>query len=131
MKAIYKILTTCSFILIFLLVSGNSFAQDSQDNNTSVKQTKPDSLKLIEQYSLFSEYYKNKEFETALPYGWKVLEMDPQKFSKWIYYKMEDILWALHDSTTIAPEMKKSIEDTILYVYKLALKFDSADKIIF
>jgi tetratricopeptide (TPR) repeat protein len=44
---------------------------------------------------------------------------------------MEDILWALHDSTTIAPEMKKSIEDTILYVYKLALKFDSADKTYF
>ena len=131
MKAIYKILTACSFILIFLLVSGNSFSQDSQDNNTSVKQTKPDSLKLIEQYSLFSEYYKNKEFETALPYGWKVLEMNPQKFSKWIYYKMEDILWALHDSTTIAPGMKKSIEDTILYVYKLALKYDSADKTYF
>ncbi|HKJ80607.1 MAG TPA: hypothetical protein VJ954_01185 [Ignavibacteriaceae bacterium] len=131
MKAIYKILTACSFILIFLLVSGNSFSQDSQDNNTSVKQTKPDSLKLIEQYSLFSEYYKNKEFETALPYGWKVLEMNPQKFSKWIYYKMEDILWALHDSTATTPEMKKSIEDTILYVYKLALKYDSGDKTYF
>jgi len=130
LKAIYKILTACSFILIFLLVSGNSFAQDSQDN-TTVKQAKPDSLKLIEQYSLFSEYYKNKEFDTALPYGWKVLEMDPQKFSKWIYYKMEDILWALHDSTATTPEMKKSIEDTILYVYKLALKYDSGDKTYF
>ena len=131
MKALYKIFLACSIILLFLLGSGNSFAQDSQDNNTTVNKTEPDSLKLIEQYSLFSEYYKNKEFETALPYGWKVLKMDPQKFSKWIYYKMEDILWSLHDSSTVAPEMKKSIEDTILYVYKLALKYDSQDKTYF
>lgn len=91
-------------------------------NTTSNYFEKSDSLKLLEKYSLFSEYHKNKDFESALPYGWEVLKMDPVKFKKWIYYKMEDGLWFLHDSTNVSPERKKSIEDTIIYLYDLAIK---------
>ena len=127
LKAATKILRL-SFFILFIALS-NNIAQNNNEKTTTGSSS--DSLKLIEQYSLFSEYYKNKDFETALPYGWKVLKMDPQKFSKYIYFKLEDILWTMHDSSTIAPEIKKSIEDTILYVYDLALKFNTADKAYF
>lgn len=82
-----------------------------------------DSVKILTEYSLFSEYYKNKDCMSALPYGWSVLKMDPKRFAKWIYYKMEDCFWYLHDSTNASPEMIKSINDTILYFYGLALEY--------
>jgi tetratricopeptide (TPR) repeat protein len=82
-----------------------------------------DSMKILTEYSLFSEYYKNKDCTSAIPYGWSVLSMDPKRFAKWIYYKMEDCFWYLHDSTNASPEMIKSINDTILYFYGLALEY--------
>lgn len=129
MKAVNKIFGVFFFILIISI--GNLSAQNDDEKTTSESNSKPDSLKLLEQYSLFSEYYKNKDFETALPYGWKILKADPEKFSKYIYFKIEDILWTMHDSSTVSPEMKKSIEDTIIYVYDLALKYDPSDKTYF
>ncbi|MEO8233520.1 MAG: hypothetical protein ABI638_14660 [Ignavibacteriota bacterium] len=87
-----------------------------------------DSMKVLTDYSLFSEYHKNKDFSSALPYGWKVIEAQPERFSKWIYYKMEECFWSLHDSASTAPETVKSVEDTIIYFYDLAIKFRAEDK---
>ena len=87
-----------------------------------------DSMKVLTDYSLFSEYHKNKDFASALPYGWRVIEANPTKFSKWIYYKMEECFWALHDSSSTSPELVKSIQDTILYFYDLSIKYREPDK---
>lgn len=87
-----------------------------------------DSMKVLTDYSLFSEYHKNKDFVSALPYGWSVIEANPTKFSKWIYYKMEECLWSIHDSTSSSAEMVKSIQDTILFFYDLAIKYRDEDK---
>jgi tetratricopeptide (TPR) repeat protein len=86
----------------------------------------PDSLKKI--YSLFSEYHKNKDYQSALPYGWDVIKYAPEHFSKWVFYKMEDCLWYLHDSSNISQEELKSINDTIMYFYEQAIKYRSEDK---
>ena len=83
-----------------------------------------DSMKLLTQYSLFSEYHKNKDYQSALPYGWNVLQMDKKKFAKWIYYKMEDCLWFMHDSSGLSTEQAKIIADTTLYLYNLAAEYD-------
>lgn len=82
-----------------------------------------DSLETLKLYSLFSEYHKNKDFTSALPYGWQVLECDKSKFAKWIYYKMEDCLWYLHDSSDVAPEEIQAIEDSILNFYNMAIQY--------
>ena len=87
-----------------------------------------DSMKVLTDYSLFSEYHKNKDFDSALPYGWSVIEANPVKFSKWIYYKMEECLWAVHDSSSSTPEQVKAVQDTILYFYDLAIKYRDQDK---
>ena len=105
-----------STVIILVLLTSLNFAQA------------PDSMKLLTDYSLFSEYHKNKDCESAVPYGWSVIEANPTKFSKWIYYKMEECFWALHDSSSTEPEMVKSIEDTILYFYDLAIKYREQDK---
>ena len=112
------------FIILILLFCSSAFSKSFVDIN--IQQS--DSLQLIAQYSLFSEYYKNKDYASALPYGWKVLQMDPVKFNKWIYYKMEDILWKIHDSTGIEQDLKKEAQDSIIYFYNLAIKYYPPDK---
>ena len=82
-----------------------------------------DSLETLKLYSLFSEYHKNKDYASALPYGWQVLECDKAKFAKWIYYKMEDCLWYLHDSSDVAPEESQAIEDSIVNFYNMAIQY--------
>lgn len=81
-----------------------------------------DSIKLIELYSLFSEYHKNKDYKSAIPYGWQVISIDQKKFSKWIYYKMEDCLWWLHDSSDYSIDAKTAIADTMPYFYQIAFE---------
>ncbi len=112
------------FIILFLLFCSPAFSKSFVEIN--IQQS--DSLQLIAQYSLFSEYYKNKDYASALPYGWKVLQMDPVKFNKWIYYKLEDVLWKIHDSSGVAPELKKEAQDSIIYFYKMAIKYYPPDK---
>ena len=115
-------------ILVFVFTNNNYASKLNIESNYN---TTTDSVNILEQYSLFSEYYKNKDFDSALPDGWKVLSINPKKFSKWIFYKMENIFWQLHDSSTVAPEKKKAIEDTIMYVYDLALKYDKSSASFF
>ena len=119
-----------SIVVLFVVLLLSSFKMYGKTVNVSVVKT--DSTKeLITQYSLFSEYYKNKDYKSAYPFGWKVLEMNPEKFAKWIYYKMEDILWYLHDSTSASPEELKSYADTTVYLYDLAMKYYPQDKSYF
>jgi tetratricopeptide (TPR) repeat protein len=80
----------------------------------------PDSATI--QYSLFSEYFKNKDYSSALPYGWKVFEMEPLKFAQWYYFKMEDLLWYMHDSSDISAAEKKDITDRIEEFYDQAME---------
>jgi tetratricopeptide (TPR) repeat protein len=87
---------------------------------TTELKAQPDSATI--QYSLFSEYFKNKDYASALPYGWKVLEMEPKKFAQWYYFKMEDLLWYMHDSSDVSAEEKKEIEDSIISFYDQALE---------
>ncbi|NNG27945.1 MAG: tetratricopeptide repeat protein [Ignavibacteriaceae bacterium] len=111
-------ISTITFLTI-LLFSSSSFSR------TSFVADKSDSLIILEKYSLFSEYYKNKDYESALPFGWEVLEMDPAKFSKWIYRKMDKCLTFMHDSSDASPEYKQAIEDTILGFYDMAMTYNS------
>ncbi len=110
---------TAMTMLFLLLCVFSAFPKSS-----IVTEVPDDSTKILELYSLFSEYYKNKDYQSAVPYGWQVLQMNPSKFSKYIFYKMEDALWYLHDSTDIAPEQKQAIADTITYLYNMAEKYN-------
>ena len=114
-------------IFIFLLFSSSSFSNTLTNEVALSDSNKPDVNKLRATYSLFSEYYKNKDYKSALPYGWEVLQQDPKMFAKWIYYKMDDALWYLHDSTDLSPEEQKAIGDTAIYLYDMALENYSDD----
>ncbi len=123
MKTKFKILAITFFVL---LISSSSLPSVLRSSGGDC-----DSLEVLKLYSLFSEYHKNKDFKSAVPYGWQVLDCDKAKFSKWIYSKMEDCLWFLHDSTDISPEEKTSIEDTIVAFYDMAMQYNSANAAYF
>jgi tetratricopeptide (TPR) repeat protein len=118
-------------MFVIILFGISFYASEIYSYNMADEPANCDSLELLKTYSLFSEYHKNKDYDSALPYGWQVLECDANKFRKWIYYKMEDALWYKHDSTDVTPEMKKSIEDTVLYLYDLAVEHYPEDKAYF
>lgn len=113
------------FILLFTSAS-ISFASVPDENQGDC-----DSLEVLKLYSLFSEYHKNHDFGSALPYGWQVLECNPTRFAKWIYYKIEDCLWGLHDSTEVDAAVKQSIEDTVVAFYDMALTYYPEEKAYF
>ena len=71
MKKLIKIICICSVSILTI-----SFKINAQQTNVTTS-TKVDSSLIY--YSLFSEYYKNKDYESALPYGWKILEKYPEK----------------------------------------------------
>ena len=49
-------------------------------------------INLIAEFSLFYESYKNKDFESAEPHGWTVLDTDPSQFLKYRpFKKMEEM----------------------------------------
>ncbi len=109
-------------------ISGLALFLFTASLSTAFAQNPCDSMKVLENYSLFSEYHKNKDCESALPYGWKVLECNKEKFAKWIYYKMEECLWALHDSSDTPEEQVQSIEDTMLAFYDMSIQYYPAAK---
>ena len=120
-----------SAIIIFSIAFFNKSSEAKNSNillNNSFQLVKSDSMKALELYSLFSEYYKNKDYLSAKPFGYKLLKEDPRMFAKYFYYKMEDLLWKLHDSTGIDTTIKNEVKDTILYIYNAALKYYPSDK---
>ncbi len=76
-------------------------------------------------FSLFYEYHKNKDFNSALPYGWKVINSDPTPWLKYkIFPKMEEILWFMHDSSKVAENEITSFNDTVIYFYDKAIQYE-------
>ncbi|MDP2303643.1 MAG: hypothetical protein Q8N03_14590 [Ignavibacteria bacterium] len=116
--------------VILLLALSNIYA-GNYSNTLQLTSNKVDPQEIEVQYSLFSEYHKNRDFSSALPYGWKVISMDPEKYNKWIYYKMEDCLWYLRDSSEATVEQKNLLADTTIYLYDLAMKHFSENKSYF
>lgn len=118
-------------ILVLILFGISLFTSKIYSGNLDDNPADCDSLQLLTKYSLFSEYHKNKDFLSALPYGWQVLECNKDKFRKWIFYKMEDCLWYIHDSTEVSDEDKNSLNDTLIYLYDLAMKHYPEEKAYF
>lgn len=97
------------YLLVLLFINTSIFAQSD----------------IMANFSLFYEYHKNKDYVSAEPYGWKVINSDPTNFIKFkLFPKMEETLWYLHDSANAATINKKKLEDTILYFYDKAIQYE-------
>ncbi len=103
--------------ILLLLTFAFSFYLKAQEKN------------LTEQFSLFYEYHKNNDFQSALPYGWTVVNDNPEQFIRFkIFKKMEEILWWMHDSTDASNGELLAITDTTIYLYNRAIEFEPDNK---
>lgn len=70
-------------------------------------------------WSLFFEYHKNGDYVTAVPYGWKVIQLSPARF-KTVYTKLAECYYNFYqqaDST-----LRIAYADTMISLYDLGIK---------
>jgi len=79
--------------------------------------------RVLNNYKMFSEYHRAKDYYSAIPFGWMVLYCNKTTYAKWIYYKMEECLLSVHDSKNIPKEEIRTIEDNIVVLYNMAIKY--------
>lgn len=118
-------LKTLKTVIIALFIFGFNSSVTAKSNVYSVQ---ADSVNLLAEFSLFYEYYKNKEYESAEPHGWTVIDTDPSKFLQYKpFKKMDDILKYLHDSTDVSSEEKMALTDKALKLYDRAVEVGAKD----
>jgi tetratricopeptide (TPR) repeat protein len=74
---------------------------------------------LLKNWSLFSEYQRNGDCVSAVPYGWAVVRTDPKRF-KTLYQKMADCYFVFYDKAT--GDAKKAYADTLIIIYDLGIQ---------
>ncbi|MBM4174785.1 MAG: tetratricopeptide repeat protein [Ignavibacteria bacterium] len=99
-------------ILVLIILSGLFLNEAAAQDDT---------LKIYRKWSLFAEYHKNLDYLTAMPYGWEIIQMDPNRF-KTIFLRMEDCIIKMHDSSATSDVQKKEYADTLMYLYDLAIR---------
>ena len=112
------------FTLVFLFIIAFSVSlAASPAEARDINLAESDSLNLMAEFSLFYEYHRNKDYASALPHGWNIINSQPEKFLQYKpFRKMEEILWYMHDSTDATEEQKMAIADTTIYLYNKAMQ---------
>ncbi len=118
--------TLSKFLIVAFLFSGVSFGKA-----VNVSFFKADSVNIMVEASLFFEAYKNKQYDDfTLEHGFKLLNAKPDAFAKFKpYQKLEKVIWTMYQDTTgqVTPETKKMLADTVMHLYDMAIKYDTAD----
>ncbi len=112
----FKVLT-----LLIFITSSFILAQDDKPNPNDYMKD-PDFQRT---YTLWDSYYTTNDFETSLSYGWKIIHDYPGFTRNKLHRKMEEMLWAMHDSSATSEEQKTAIADTILFLYDDGAKYDT------
>ena len=82
-------------------------------------QNSPDDMEVLKNWSLFTEYHRNGDDQSAVPFGWKVLHMAPARF-KTLYHKLGDSYINLYEQAE--DNLKEAYADTIVFVYDLGIQ---------
>ncbi len=78
---------------------------------------------LLAEFSMFYESYKNKDFESAEPHGWIVIDTDPSKFLQYRpFKKMEEVLKWDYDSLATTDAERDSVTKKAIKLYDRAIE---------
>ena len=106
------ILTVLTFLLVF---SGtNVFAQGKYG---------PDSLECIKYLSYYSEYYKQKNYDEALPNWRKAYHLCPPTANQNLFIHGSTLLKRVISKNAMNPEMQKAVIDSLMNLYDIRAKF--------
>lgn len=76
-------------------------------------------MEILKNWSLFSEYHRNGDYRSAVPFAWKVQTMAPARY-KTLYHKLGESYYKLYEQAE--GDLKKAYADTIVYVYDLGIQ---------
>lgn len=109
-----QLLRLNKILLVGLLLVFSAHAQ------TQAPQGKVDPAEVLKNWSLFSEYHKNGDYRTAVPYGWNVVRLDPKRF-KTLYTKMAECYYAFYEKEPDTA-VRRAYADTMLMLYDLGIQ---------
>ncbi len=125
-----KVKTLKAFLVLALLFSGVTFG-----GSVNAVFAQADSVNIMVEASLFFEAYKNKQYDDfTFEHGWKMLNAKPDAFIQYKpYNKLEKVIWHMYNDTTgqVSAETKKMLADTVIHLYDMAVKNDTADACYF
>lgn len=115
-------------ILMFTLLSIAGFSQKGIEDGSRYGHGE-DSIQCVRNYSLYREYYKQKNFDDALPY-WRIVIRDCPKISKSIYQHGASMykFYVLQAEKNKDNELKIALVDTLMQVYDRRIKWYPKDK---
>jgi len=87
-----------------------------------------DSVRCVRNYSLYREYYKQKNYNEALPY-WRIVFAECPRATKSIYLNGAAMYkFYIIQSEKNSPEAKNLFIDTLMQVYEQRVKWYPKDK---
>ncbi len=95
---------------------------------TNYYEEEEDDHELLMNWSLFHEDYRNGYYERAIPYGWKVMELNPTRF-RTLYRNLAECYRQLYLEEE-DPEKQTAYADTIIIVFQKGIEHlpDRADR---
>ena len=113
-------------IAMVIFFSSNIIAGNLNYVSTSGVNAVSDSINLVAEFSLFYEAERNGQFDDwTMEKGFNVINTDPTQFVKYkIFTRLEEVLFALHDSSDADEAMKQAYADTLIYMYDKAVQYD-------
>lgn len=118
---LFKTLLILTFLSTFTISANNVSAE--------INTASADSVNIMVEASLFFEAYKIKQYEMwTIEKGFNVVNNQPDFMPKYkIYKKIDKVIFEVYADSTTTDETKSVLADTALYLYDLAIKYDSSD----
>ncbi len=119
--------TSLSVVLLFMAIFAG-YSQKGYEDGSKYGHGK-DSIQCMRNYSLFSEYYKQKNYNDALPY-WRDAFHDCPVVSKNVYTRGANMykfyIIQAHNKNDL--ELKYKLVDTLMQIYDQRIKWYPRDK---
>ena len=114
-------------IVMLTFISEAGFSQKGVEDGSRYGHGE-DSVKCVRNYSLYREYYKQKNYNDALPY-WRIIMKECPKISKSIYQHGTSMykFYILQAEKNKDEELKIALVDTLMQVYDQRIKYYPKD----
>ncbi len=109
------------YVVIISLISGFPLYSLADFTVLHPGQDQEDEQLLFRNWTLFHEDYRNGYYERAIPYGWKVMELNPTYF-RTLYRNLAECYRQLYLKEN-DPELQTAYADTIILIFQKGIDY--------